>query len=79
MKKFNELQELFERMVEVTPAKPGYKLHLDFAAIYGGYRIDWINLETGGRPDFDTLTRKSKKEMVAYIRGYLYALNTNKF
>lgn len=70
-----DLQLLFERLVEVVKLDDNHHLYLDYNPYYGGYRIDIVDNKTGGCGDFGGLTRKSNKEMIAFIRGYLLALN----
>ena len=58
----------------------GYKnefLKLDFNSIYGGYRLDIVQKNTGGR--FFTISeRLGKKEMAEYLRGFIDGLRYNK-
>lgn len=87
----NEIQQLFERVAELTgyptkgtrtnnPEQPYYKtewLKMDYNSFYGGYRLT-IVLTSTGEMEFDSLTRKSKKEMTNYLRGLIKGLTYNK-
>lgn len=45
-------------------------LKLDFNSTYGGYRIDWVNKDTG-ESFFNFSSRFSNKEMSAYLQGLI--------
>jgi hypothetical protein len=86
MAKAKEVVILFEEMAKQLnmpltakfESGKGYDrafLKLDYAPIYGGYRIEVIQKSTGSN-DFDGLSRKPKKEMIAYIRGVLKGLSS---
>lgn len=48
-------------------------LKLDFAPLYGGYRLDIVEVGTGERY-YSYSNRLSAKEMVCYIQGILQGL-----
>ena len=52
-------------------------LHLDFNSIYGGYRLDLVH-ESTGESFFDGADRRSLKEMLAYLEGFLKAKTITK-
>jgi len=71
----NEVMAIFAILKENVKIGDGYTLTIDNAPIYGGYRINRTNNDNGGQCDFSGLTRKSKKEIIAWMRGYLMAVN----
>jgi predicted helicase len=52
-------------------------IKMDYSAIYGGYVINIVQKGTG-EAIFDGSTRKSKKEMTAYLRGLIRGLTYSK-
>jgi hypothetical protein len=73
-----EIQGLFNLFIDLLNKK-GYStkgFKMDYNPIYGGYRIDIVNDNTS-ESDFDGLTRKSKKEMIAYLKGVIKGLSFN--
>lgn len=88
-KQKSELVQLFERAAELLnlPITATFNqetreydhkyLHLDFASCYGGYRLEIVNTNTG-QSEFDSLTRKTKREMIHYLRGLIKGLTYNK-
>ncbi len=73
----NVVIQLFEALKENTPIRDGYDLQIEFSSVYGGYRINWVNKENGGHSDFSGIARMPKKEIMAYMRGYLKAMEIN--
>lgn len=90
----NEIKELFERVAELTgyetkgerndrtkdKTKTYYKkdfLHMDYNSIYGGYVL-MIVLKSTGETAFGSYERKTKKEMISYLRGIITGLTYNK-
>ncbi len=84
----NEIKELFEEFAQLAgyktsserikkPTKGNYYKNefiiMSHAPIYGGYVIN-IVLRTTGQRDFDGYTRKTKKEMINYLRGLIKGL-----
>ena len=53
-------------------------LILDHNNVYGGYVINIVGAEHGGYKDFDGFSRRSNREMVAYLRGLLKGLELQK-
>lgn len=77
----SEVKALFERMAELTGEpitsergeKEFYKnsfLKMDYNSFYGGYLIVKVMTTTGEGTPFG-MTRKSKREMVAFLRGFI--------
>ena len=52
-------------------------LKMDYASVYGGYRIT-IVMKSTGEQEFDSLDRKTAKEMLHYLRGLLKGLTFKK-
>ena len=74
----NELKGVFKllqsELIKANKTKKGYKLILDSAPTYGGYRLTYVNNENGGHyTDFNS-TRLASKVMIVYIRGLLKGL-----
>ena len=67
MKKENRIDYLFSRVKEELNRND---LIMDFASIYGGYRIEIVYPSTG-RGNFERSGRISKKEMESYLEGLL--------
>jgi hypothetical protein len=61
-----------------NPTQKDYYSHdfvkMDYTPQYGGYVIMVVNAGTSQK-DFDGYTRRSAKEMIAYLRGLLAAKN----
>ena len=53
-------------------------IKLDYAPIYGGYRLDIVHTYTG-ESHFSGSSRKSAKEMISYLSGLLDAKDVNNF
>lgn len=52
---------------------PAYDyIKLDFAPMYGGYRLDIIQTD-GGEDHFDGQRRRTPKEMLSYLEGLISA------
>jgi hypothetical protein len=78
----NEIKILFKKMAglinmptesEFDAETHNYKnefLHMNFNSFYGGYRIEIVDKSTGER-DFGTSQRKTKKEMIEFLQGFI--------
>lgn len=88
-----EIKELFEEFAQLAGYKtsseqmkrPNKNNHyyknefiiMSHASVYGGYVIN-IVLRGTGQTDFDGYTRKTKKEMIEYLRGLIKGLTLKK-
>jgi hypothetical protein len=66
-----------------NPSQPDYYSHefikMDYNPSYGGYRMDVVKKGTGERFFSDMGTRRSAKEMIAYLQGLLAAKHSYNF
>ena len=53
-------------------------IKMDYAPVYGGYRMDIVETGTGER-FFDGQSRVSGKEMICYLNGLITAKNKYSF
>lgn len=53
-------------------------IKIDYNSYYGGYRMDVVQKGTGER-FFDSAERRTKSEMIAYLRGLIAAKQSYPF
>ena len=69
-----ELKGVFEQLKKELGEKDDRYLYLDFAGLYGGYKLVYVIKENGGHSTPFENARMSSKVMIIYIRGILKGL-----
>jgi hypothetical protein len=71
--KFLEICDVLQKPSKKEDATNGFYWQLDYSAIYGGYVVHSVNVQGGGVYCVFGMARRSKKEMLAFMDGFLQA------
>jgi len=72
--KFLQMCEILEKPTEKKDANNGFFWNLDYNNFYGGYVVYSVNVASGGVSSIFGQERRSKKEMLAFMDGFLQAI-----